>query len=107
MQRCKCCRKDYPAEYRSEDGVEIEERGVMSMGYGSKHDGNLYKFTLLPGWYCWACLDKEVDCGLCQPLVVYSRGKSGAMDSLRVKRYPVKGYEKEAAEYRCFLWEGR
>ena len=50
MNKCKCCRKAYGDEY---DGVFVRGKGVVTMGYGSRHDGNQYQFTLVPGWYCY------------------------------------------------------
>lgn len=104
MRRCKCCRKEFQDqhfepnhEYHCGDwGRDVGQTGVLVMGYGSRHDGNKYKFTLVSGWYCWDCLDREVDQNLCQPLVVYRRDGSGAMDDIRIRRYRVKGLEHEA-----------
>ena len=45
---CKCCRKEH-----ADEGHVVEGNGVLAMGYGSRYDGNKYKFTLVPGWYCW------------------------------------------------------
>ena len=94
MDRCRNCRK----EFENEDGMEgkeVPKNGVISMGYGSRHDLNKYKFTLIAGWYCWECLDKEVDQGLVQPLIVHYLDKSGAMDSVKTKKYKVRGLENE------------
>lgn len=69
------------------------------MAYGSRYDMNVYQFTLVEGWYCYKCLDKEVAEGLCQPIKewklsdsispwewFYPKGKDGRVDQTRQKK---------------------
>src|SRR5258708_7446587 len=73
MPKCKNCRK----EYKDEDymGYAIKGDGIVMMGCQSKYDFNLYQFTLVEGWYCVYCLDREIQQGLCQPIFDWSKVK--------------------------------
>ena len=71
MRTCKCCRKEF--EEDKCQGRDVKGKGVLMMGYGSKYDWNIYQFTLVAGWYCYDCLDKEIAQGLCQPLYEWGR----------------------------------
>ena len=74
MPTCKCCSKEYEddEDFMEQYGKNIGPDGVASMGFGSRHDMSVYQFTLIPGWYCYDCLDKEVDEDLCQPIRIFT-----------------------------------
>lgn len=74
MHKCKSCRKEYEADNRM--GYEVSGEGILMMGCQSKYDFNMYQFTLVEGWYCVYCLDKEIKDGLCQPIFDWSKTKS-------------------------------
>ncbi len=104
MKFCKACRKQFKpdVDFANEEvarkyeyiekGVEVGASGIVNCGYGSAFDLNWYKFTLVPGWYCWKCLDEEIKRGLCQPLLVHYVDNT-ALDGRRIKRYRVCGVE--------------
>ena len=104
MKTCKACRKPFKPdtgfvnedaarryEY-IEEGVDVAASGIVCCGYGSAFDMNWYKFTLVPGWYCWKCLDDEIKRGLCQPLLIHVVNRE-SLDRGIVKRYNVRGVE--------------
>ena len=62
-EKCGLCGKAYDDEHK-DDGSDVDPNGEGYLGYGSKHDMELHDFlNLAPGWYCYDCLDKEVDAG--------------------------------------------
>lgn len=72
MATCKCCCKEYKNDHEMEGReVGIGPQSIVSMGFGSRHDMDVYQFTLIPGWYCYDCLDAEVDNDLCQPIRIF------------------------------------
>jgi hypothetical protein len=70
--KCKCCRREEDEHF----GRNIAGKGVAMMGYGSRHEWNIYQFTLVAGWYCYGCLDGEITQGLCQPLLEWRKCKA-------------------------------
>lgn len=103
MIKCKACRRGFTPEEgftndeaarRYEylrDGQSVPESGIVNGCWASSFDLDWYKFTLVPGWYCHECLTAEIRQGLCQPLLIYYRSKSGALDDACVRRYRVRG----------------
>lgn len=77
MQKCSKCRKEEEDKYK---GAIVPVHGRIMMGCHSGYDFNVYQFTLVPGWYCWGCLDQEVKAGLCQPLMVWKRPATDRFD---------------------------
>lgn len=73
MHKCKQCHK----EYEKDDlmGYPVKGDGLLLMGCQSRHDFDIYQFTLVEGWYCVYCLDREIEQGLCQPVFTW-KGKS-------------------------------
>jgi len=62
-EKCNLCGKKFDDEHEDE-GEVVKPSGEGYLGYGSKHDMELHDFlNLAPGWYCYKCLDKEVDAG--------------------------------------------
>jgi len=91
-KNCKQCHKPFEVDDGySSFGSLIPKGGVANMGFGSKYDLNWYVFTLVPGWYCFDCLDKEILHGLCQPLRIWVKDPNGSLGGGSFKTYPVKG----------------
>lgn len=74
MPKCKSCRKEYKADDYM--GYDVKGDGIIMMGCQSKYDFNIYQFTLVEGWYCVYCLDREIQQGLCQPIFDWTKTKS-------------------------------
>lgn len=97
MQKCNCCRKQHDEEENPCQGRKIFGKGILMMGYGSKYDFNIYQFTLVEGWYCYDCLDKEVAQGLCQPIYEW-KGKNITPWELFMPKSKDGWIDKEQAE---------
>lgn len=58
---CTKCSKSYVDEH-GWDGSDVEADLACSGGYGSvAFDMQRHQFQLTPGWYCYSCLDAEVN----------------------------------------------
>jgi hypothetical protein len=62
VEICHLCKKSF-SDVHGWDGMSIDSDGCALSWYGSKHDEDRHRYLKLDPshWYCYPCLDREID----------------------------------------------